>query len=70
VPTRAAALHFARAHPAITSLVAGAMSAGEVEENMAALRRPLPAGLWQELAASGLVARGTDLAAAHQPGQH
>jgi D-threo-aldose 1-dehydrogenase len=70
VPTRAAALHFARAHPAITSLVAGAMSAAEVEENMAALRRPLPAGLWEELAESGLVARGVELTAEAQPGQH
>lgn len=53
VPIAAAALQFTAAHPAVTSVVAGAMSPDEVDANARHLRRPIPAAFWQELRASG-----------------
>jgi len=50
-----AALHFAQAHPAVTSLVVGAVKPREVEANIAALRADVPAELWQELRAAALM---------------
>ena len=55
VSLTAAALQFACAHPAVTSVVAGAMSAKEVESNLRDLHLTLPAEFWAELrAAAGL----------------
>jgi D-threo-aldose 1-dehydrogenase len=50
-----AAIHFARKHPAVTSVVLGAVTPVEVERNLASWTEVLPKALWQELAASGLV---------------
>lgn len=55
VPLNRAALHFARAHPTITSLVIGAVKPAEVEANVAALTATIPAELWQELRNAGLI---------------
>lgn len=55
VPLNRAALHFARAHPTITSLVVGAVKPAEVEANVAALAAPIPAELWQDLHNAGLI---------------
>jgi len=55
VPLNAAALHFARAHPTITSLVIGAVKPAEVEANVQALGTTIPAALWQDLRAAGLI---------------
>lgn len=55
VPLNRAALHFARAHPTITSLVVGAIKPAEVEANVAALGVSIPVELWQELQAAGLI---------------
>jgi D-threo-aldose 1-dehydrogenase len=55
VPLRAAALAFPFGHPAVTSVLVGARSAGEVEEAVACFERPVPDGLWAELVAAGLL---------------
>lgn len=55
VPINRAALHFARAHSTVTSLVVGAVKPAEVEANVEALAATIPAELWQELRASGLI---------------
>jgi D-threo-aldose 1-dehydrogenase len=50
VPLLAAALQFSLAHPALVSVVVGMRSVSEVTDAAAALRRPIPADLWRELA--------------------
>ena len=55
VSLNVAALHFARAHPTITSLVVGSVKPAEVEANVAALASSIPAELWQDLRAAGLI---------------
>jgi D-threo-aldose 1-dehydrogenase len=55
VPIGAAALQFPLAHPAICSIIPGALSVAEVEQNIAHLRRAIPAALWQELRHEGLL---------------
>jgi D-threo-aldose 1-dehydrogenase len=52
VPIAAAALQFTAAHPAVTSVVAGAMSPDEVKANVGHLRRPIPAAFWEDVRAS------------------
>ncbi|MEO6929592.1 MAG: aldo/keto reductase [Casimicrobiaceae bacterium] len=51
----AAALQFPLAHPAVASVVAGMRSADEVAANLAHLRAPIPAAMWQELVAAQLI---------------
>ncbi|MEO8849162.1 MAG: aldo/keto reductase [Casimicrobiaceae bacterium] len=51
----AAALQFPLAHPAVASVVAGMRSADEVIANLAHLRAPIPAAMWQELVAAQLI---------------
>jgi D-threo-aldose 1-dehydrogenase len=55
VDLRAAALQFVLAHPAIVSVIPGARSIVEVEENVALIERPIPAGLWADLKEAGLL---------------
>lgn len=55
VPVPAAALQFVLAHPVVCSVIPGALSAAEVAQNIAHLRRAIPAALWQELRAEGLL---------------
>lgn len=50
-----AALQFAAAHPAVSSLVVGAVSPEEVAANMAGITTPIPSSLWDALRAAGLV---------------
>jgi D-threo-aldose 1-dehydrogenase len=56
VPLKRAALHFALGHPAVASLVMGAVSSAEVADQIAELAAPVPAALWAELKAQGLLA--------------
>jgi D-threo-aldose 1-dehydrogenase len=56
VPLRAAALQFILAHPAIASVIPGARSVGEVEENVALVEFPIPVELWADLKQDGLIA--------------
>jgi D-threo-aldose 1-dehydrogenase len=55
VPLRAAALAFPFGHPAVASVLVGARSAAEVEDAVACFERPVPAALWAELVAAGLL---------------
>ncbi|MBL8700867.1 MAG: aldo/keto reductase [Alphaproteobacteria bacterium] len=54
-PLRAVSLQFPLAHPALVSVVVGMRSAQEVAENAEALRVAVPADLWRELRAEGLI---------------
>ncbi len=55
VALAAAALQFPLAHPAISTLIPGAISASEVLANVAHLRTAIPADLWAELKHEGLL---------------
>lgn len=55
VALKAVALQFPLAHPAIRSLVVGMITAGEVDQNLAALRAPIPAAFWADLRSAGLI---------------
>lgn len=55
VPLRRAALHFPLGHPAVASLVMGAVSPAEVADQIAELSAPVPAALWADLKAQGLL---------------
>lgn len=53
---KAAALQFPLGHPAVVSVLTGARSVEELEENVAMFRTLVPAALWQELQSEGLLA--------------
>lgn len=55
VPLRAAALRFAAAHPAVATVLVGARSPEEVEDNVAMAGYDVPGTLWEELRAEGLL---------------
>jgi D-threo-aldose 1-dehydrogenase len=55
VPLRAAAVQFPLAHPAIRSLIAGVRRVDHLEEYPGLMARPIPADLWAELRAEGLI---------------
>jgi D-threo-aldose 1-dehydrogenase len=63
VPLKAAALQFILAHPVIASVIPGARSVAEVEENVRMVEWPISVELWAELKQTGLIA-----AAAPTPG--
>ena len=56
VPLAALALQFARAHPAVRSILIGVSRAESVVRNVAALAWPIPPALWRELTDSRLLA--------------
>ncbi len=55
VPMKAAALQFPLAHPAVASVIPGARSVPELEENFKLMRHPIPADFWAELRHEGIV---------------
>jgi D-threo-aldose 1-dehydrogenase len=55
VPLPVAAMHFALAGPAVSSLVLGAVTPDEVRRNVAAISAAVPIALWTDLKASGLL---------------
>ena len=55
VPLKAAAIQFPLAHPAVVSLVAGVRRVAHLDDYPAMMRRPIPADLWTELRAEGLI---------------
>ena len=57
VPLRRAAVHFALGHPAVATLVLGAVKPAEVETQVEDLSTPVPTALWTDLKAEGLVDR-------------
>ena len=56
VHLNAAALQFAKAHPAVCTLVVGAISPAEIAQNIQALEAPMPDDFWRTLREQGLVA--------------
>jgi D-threo-aldose 1-dehydrogenase len=50
VPLRQAALQFVLRNPAVSSVVFGAVTAAEVQDNIATLQASIPDTLWEELA--------------------
>jgi D-threo-aldose 1-dehydrogenase len=55
VPLRAAALQFIVAHPTITSVIPGAQSRQEMEENFELIKRDIPQKLWDDLKQEKLI---------------
>ncbi len=55
VPLTAAALQFPFGHRSVVSVIPGPVSTEEVRSNLAAMRHPVPADLWAELKAEGLI---------------
>ncbi len=51
----AAAMQFCLGHPAVSSLVLGAVTPDEVRRNVAAMAKPVPAALWSDLKAEKLL---------------
>jgi D-threo-aldose 1-dehydrogenase len=56
VPLRAAALQFPRAHPAVASVIPGARTIAEFDQNLALATCAIPSAFWQALADRGLIA--------------
>ncbi len=55
VPLKAAAIQFPTGHPAVATVLTGARSVAEVEENARMFRWEIPAALWEELRAERLI---------------
>jgi D-threo-aldose 1-dehydrogenase len=55
VELRAAALQFPFGHQAVATVIPGARSVAEVQENIALLEAKIPEDFWAELKAEGLV---------------
>ncbi len=55
VQLKSAALQFPLAHPAVRALVVGMVSPQEIDENLAALRAPVPPVFWDEMREENLV---------------
>lgn len=55
VPLAAAAVQFPLGHPAVGTVLVGVRSAAELEENVGHFTHPIPADMWLELRAEGLV---------------
>ena len=58
VPLGAAALQFALAHPAVVGVVCGYARLAEIETNIAWADFPIPAALWDDMKAEGMIAAG------------
>jgi D-threo-aldose 1-dehydrogenase len=55
VSLKAAAMQFAAAHPAVSTLVLGMAKPFEIDENLANLNAPIPAAFWADLKVRGLI---------------
>lgn len=55
VSLAAAALQFPLAHPAVAAIIPGPRNVEEFHANLRLLRQPIPAALWSELRAAGLL---------------
>jgi D-threo-aldose 1-dehydrogenase len=55
VKLRDAALQFVAAHPIVVSVIPGAISPKEIADNVAILEEKIPATLWRDLRAAGLL---------------
>ncbi|MEZ4831885.1 MAG: aldo/keto reductase [Caldilineaceae bacterium] len=61
VSLRTAAMHFAAAHPAVSSLVLGSVSKDEAADNRHTWAAEIPGALWHELRAADLIDPGAPL---------
>lgn len=52
---KSAAIQFALAHPAVSGIVLGSRTPGEVEENLGVAHQAVPAAVWQEIRRESLV---------------
>jgi len=59
VPLRAAALQFPTLHPAVATVLTGARSPAEVEDNARAFALSIPPALWSDLRGEGLLVPAT-----------
>ena len=57
VPLPAAALQFPLAHPVVCAIIPGPRTAAEFNENLPLFTQKIPAGLWSDLKAQGLLHR-------------
>ncbi len=55
VDLKAAALQFVLAHPAVATVIPGAQSIAELEQNIEMVRQPITAELWDEMRAAELL---------------
>jgi D-threo-aldose 1-dehydrogenase len=55
VPLLSAALQFPLGHPAVASVIPGALSPAEVAANVTAFQTPIPDGFWDDLRGAGLL---------------
>ena len=55
VPLKAAALQFPMAHPAVATVIPGARTAAEAEENARMFSHGIPTAFWKDLRAEGLL---------------
>ncbi len=55
VDLKAAALQFPLAHPAVATMIPGAVNAAETAENARQITAAIPDGLWSDLQAEGLI---------------
>lgn len=55
VTLREAALQFVVAHPLVVSVIPGAISVAEVQDNVASLEKQIPDALWRDLERKGLL---------------
>ena len=55
VDLKAAALQFVLAHPAVASVIPGAQSVAEVEQNFELIGTEIPGEVWSEMKAEGLI---------------
>ncbi len=55
VPLPAAALQFPLAHPAVATVVTGARTVAELEEDFRLMQHPIPGQLWRDLQSEGLL---------------
>ncbi|MCW6508708.1 aldo/keto reductase [Lichenifustis flavocetrariae] len=55
VPLQRAALHFATFHPAVVTVIMGAVKRAEIDANAAAMKETIPSALWSDLKSAGLL---------------
>src|SRR6266545_3062995 len=55
VPLRAAAIQFPLGHPAVTTVVIGARSPEQLDDNVEMFEHPIPEALWADLKSKGLL---------------
>jgi D-threo-aldose 1-dehydrogenase len=58
-PLPAAALQLLLAHPIVSAIIPGALTPDHVQTNVSLLKHPIPAALWADLKAEGLLVANT-----------